>query len=132
MRNNTGLEQLPDSNGHSSIPSEHLLSAMAQIAFDLEGEQLYRTVTTLNETSGSNFPNAEAVTLLADKDPNALENVLTLAEEMYDDVLALRKKEARREKLSGCFHAVGRFAVKFLGAGSPYGNNMFIPPEMGK
>ena len=127
---------LDNSYPHPLIPREYLLSAMGQIAFDIGGEQLHREVTTLNETSEFNLPNAEAVSLLADKDPNALESVLTLAEEMDEDAFTRRRKKERkidhRENRPEWLHVAGWATINAMGGFSMFGNSMIIPPEMFK
>jgi|GEM_PF-6535375 hypothetical protein len=123
---------LDNNQAPTTIPPEYLLSAMGQVAHDLDDVSLEWRVITLNETSGSNLPHPEAVTLLAEKDPNALENVLTLAEEMHNDVLALLKKQARRGKQAEWLRAVGWSTIYAMGAFSMYGNGLIIPPETRK
>jgi hypothetical protein len=134
MERNYRQEPTLDNNyPHPLIPPEYLLSAMGQIAFDKGGEQLHREVMTLNETSESNLPNAEAVSLLADKDPNALELVLTLAEQMDEDAFSRRRKKERkidrREKMPQWLRAAGWATLKAMGACSLHGNSMIVPPE---
>jgi hypothetical protein len=126
------MESIPKQE-RLQIPPELLLSAMGQIARDLGGESLERRVNGYNETSESNLPNAEAVSLLADKAPNALEFVLTHAEKMNQDAFTRRRKRERkidrRENMPEWLRAAGLAIINAMGGFSMHGNSMIIPPE---
>jgi hypothetical protein len=132
MERNPKQESVINNNADPPIPPRYLLSAMGHIARDLGGEPLLQTVNALNETSESNLPDALAIDLLAERDPNASEYVLTLAKEMYEDAAALERRQqrkiARRQEMAEWFRVTRGHSITGMGALM----GIYIPPPKAK